>query len=459
MYASTLPGMQVSAPQLAHDLEMLNATLRTVIQALDQIEVAGCVFDAHDCTVLWNHTFLLLFPEHAGHIHVGEHYSENLRRFYSQRLTPDETQLLEHYVAEGVQRHHTQQQAYEFDHRGYRVRVASLPLPEHGRIRMWRKTTLLCAVGDDDSKVTAAISGISAEVADALDSLADGALVVNKAGTTLWANRRFFEIYGLLPSADLMGHGLTEIYTAAWRNRDPTEQFLNGLNALKERQRFAGAPYELPLPDHRWVRVLEQMGERADGRGYSTHSDITALKRQQDELERLTVKLESLAVTDALTGLANRRRFDEGLELEWLRARRDSLPLSLIMIDVDHFKQINDTHGHPCGDGVLRDIAHELTQHVRRAGDLVARYGGEEFAVLLPNTDLATAYLFAERLREAIQMKPLDAANNAFSITVSCGVSCALAESLHGRREWLIQEADTALYEAKRSGRNKVVCR
>jgi diguanylate cyclase (GGDEF)-like protein len=339
------------------------------------------------------------------------------------------------------------------------VRVASLPLPEQGRVRIWRKTTLLCAVGDDDSKGNAAISGISEEVADALDSLADGALVVNKAGTTLWANRRFFENYGLLPSADLMGHDLTEIYAAAWRNHKPTEHFLNGLNALKERQRFAGAPYELPLPDHRWVRVVEQMGERADGRGYSTHSDITALKRQQDELERLTVKLESLAVTDALTGLSNRRRFDEGLELEWLRARRDSLPLSLIMIDVDHFKQINDAHGHPCGDGVLRDIAHELMRHVRRAGDLVARYGGEEFAVLLPNTDLATACLFAERLREAIQMKPLDAANNSFSITVSCGVSCALAESLHGRREWLIQEADTALYEAKRSGRNKVVCR
>ena len=438
---------------------MLNATLLTVIQALDQIEVAGCVFDVHDCTVLWNHTFLLLFPEHAGRIHVGEHYSENLRRFYRQRLTPDEAQLLEHYVAEGVQRHHTQQQAYEFDHRGYRVRVASLPLPEHGRIRMWRKTTLLSAVGDADLKITAAISGISTEVADALESLADGALVVNKAGTTLWANRRFFEIYGLLPSADLMGHGLTQIFTTAWRDHEPTEQFLNGLHSLKERQRFAGAPYELPLPGHRWVRVVEQMGERVDGRGYSTHSDITALKRQQDELERLTASLESLAVTDALTGLANRRRFDEGLELEWLRARRDSLPISLIMIDVDHFKKINDAHGHPCGDEVLRVIARGLKQHVQRAGDLVVRYGGEEFAVLLPNTDLATACMVAERLCEAIQMTPIYALSNAFSITISCGVSCALAESLHGKRERLIQEADSALYEAKRSGRNKVVCR
>jgi len=451
--------MQVPARHLSHDFEMINATLRTVIQALDQIEVAGCVFDSNDCTILWNHTFLLLFPEHAGHIHVGEHYSENLRRFYRQRLTPDEAHLLEHYVAEGVQRHRIQQQAYEFDHRGYRVRVTSLPLPENRRVRMWRKTTLLRAVGDDVSRVTASTPGISAEVADALESLADGALVVNKAGTTLWANRRFFEIYGLLPSADLMGHGLTEIYMAAWRDQEPTEQFLNGLHALKERQRFAGAPYELPLPDNRWVRVVEQMGERVDGRGYSTHADITALKRQQDELERLTGRLESLVVTDALTGLANRRRFDEGLELEWLRARRDSLPLSLIMIDVDHFKQINDAHGHPCGDGVLRAIAHELTQHVRRAGDLVARYGGEEFAVLLPNADLATACAFAESLREAIQMTPLDAVNNAFSVTVSCGVSCASAESFHGNREWLIQEADSALYEAKRSGRNKVVCR
>ena len=438
---------------------MINATLGILIQALDQIEVAGCVFDTRDCAVLWNNTFLLLFPEHAGLIHVGEHYSENLRRFYRQRLATDEAHLLEHYVAEGVQRHHTQQQAYEFDHRGYRVRVASLSFPEQGRLRLWRKTTLLSAIEDDDLKARAANAGISTEVADALESLSDGALVVNKACTTLWANNRFFEIYGLLRSADLMGHGLTEIYAAAWRDHEPTAQYLNGLHALKERQRFAGAPYELPLPDHRWVRVVEQMGERADGRGYSTHADITALKRQQDELERLTVSLKSLAITDALSGLANRRRFDEGLELEWLRAKRASLPLSLIMIDVDHFKQINDAYGHPCGDEVLRAIANELTRHIRRAGDLVARYGGEEFAVLLPNVDLQTACALADRMRESMQMAPIYAMNHTFSVTVSCGVSCAFAERIDGNSEWLIQEADAALYEAKRLGRNQVVCR
>ena len=438
---------------------MNEETLRTVLQTLDQIEVAACVFDARDCAVMWNHTFLLLFPEHSGHIGPGEHYSENLRRFYRHRLGPDEAHLLEQYVEEGIQRHRNQHQPFEFDHRGQRLRVASLAVPAKGRVRVWRKAVSLAPPTEMPSGASRPGDRISAEVADALESLADGALVADAAGTTLWANRRFFEAYRLSPSEDIAGLDLAQVYQAAWRGQEPTEDFVTGFNALKERRRFAGAPFELALPGRRWVRVVEQLGGRSDGRGYSTHVDITALKQQQDELQRLTARFESLSVTDSLTGLANRRRFDEALKLEWLRARRNEHPLSLIVIDIDHFKHVNDDYGHPCGDDVLRATAALLSQHVKRAGDLVARYGGEEFAVLLPDTPLAVAHEFAERLRLAVEALPLNAMQQSIAITISCGVSCALAEVSPSDPEWLVHEADAALYEAKRSGRNRVVSR
>ena len=337
--------------------------------------------------------------------------------------------------------------------------MASLAVPAKGRVRVWRKAVSLAPPTEMPSGASRPGDRISAEVADALESLADGALVADAAGTTLWANRRFFEAYRLSPSEDIAGLDLAQVYQAAWRGQEPTEDFVTGFNALKERRRFAGAPFELALPGRRWVRVVEQLGGRSDGRGYSTHVDITALKQQQDELQRLTARFESLSVTDSLTGLANRRRFDEALKLEWLRARRNEHPLSLIVIDIDHFKHVNDDYGHPCGDDVLRATAALLSQHVKRAGDLVARYGGEEFAVLLPDTPLAVAHEFAERLRLAVEALPLNAMQQSIAITISCGVSCALAEVSPSDPEWLVHEADAALYEAKRSGRNRVVSR
>ncbi len=173
------------------------------------------------------------------------------------------------------------------------------------------------------------------------------------------------------------------------------------------------------------------------------------------ELAEANARLAQLAVTDGLTGLYNHRHFHERLTLEVERSQRSGLPLSLLMLDVDNFKLFNDTHGHPAGDEVLRQLARVLTD-TRRANDVVARYGGEEFAVILVDTAKFTGAKVAERVRERISGHDFsDAAQKAGKISVSIGVATFPEDGTDA--EALVRAADTALYAAKRAGRNRVV--
>jgi diguanylate cyclase (GGDEF)-like protein len=174
------------------------------------------------------------------------------------------------------------------------------------------------------------------------------------------------------------------------------------------------------------------------------------LKRKQDALRGLTIR-------DALTGIANRRRFDETLREEWSRAVRGHSQLSLIMMDVDHFKIFNDTYGHAAGDACLRQIAQALAQSLLRPVDLVARFGGEEFVCLLPGTDAAGALQVAERFREAViaLRVPHEHSPTAPVVTLSQGLATLLPVA-EAQADLLLVEADNHLYEAKRNGRNRI---
>ncbi|WP_017526185.1 sensor domain-containing diguanylate cyclase [Pseudomonas fluorescens] len=179
------------------------------------------------------------------------------------------------------------------------------------------------------------------------------------------------------------------------------------------------------------------------------------LRRELRRRFRAERVLSELAATDALTGLANRRTLDERLRLEWDRAQRSTEPLTLLMIDVDHFKAFNDRHGHQGGDEALRTVAQVIGSNIRRPADLAARYGGEEFAVVLPNTDAKGAWLIAEHIRSSVEHLPRVAGDQR-PITVSIGMS-----TWHKRSgtplEALLLSADQALYEAKHTGRNRIV--
>ncbi|MNU80171.1 Phytochrome-like protein cph2 [compost metagenome] len=177
----------------------------------------------------------------------------------------------------------------------------------------------------------------------------------------------------------------------------------------------------------------------------------------QEKLLGLNRNLELLALEDALTGLANRRQFDLFIQAETGRARRNLTGLSLLMIDVDHFKAFNDRYGHLAGDECLRAIAAIVTEHIKRPGDLAARFGGEEFAVVLPGTDYVGAFLVAEKIRRAVQSANLQHSESPVGVvTVSVGV-CGYDPASQTRTEDLIGAADKALYVAKASGRNMSV--
>ena len=179
------------------------------------------------------------------------------------------------------------------------------------------------------------------------------------------------------------------------------------------------------------------------------------LRRELRRRYRTERVLSELAATDALTGLANRRILDERLRLEWDRAQRSTEPLTVLMIDVDHFKAFNDRHGHHGGDEALRTVAQVIGTNIRRPADLAARYGGEEFAVVLPVTDAKGAWVIAEHIRSGIEHLPRVGGDEQ-PITVSIGMSTWDKRSRQSL-EALLLSADQALYEAKHTGRNRIV--
>lgn len=213
--------------------------------------------------------------------------------------------------------------------------------------------------------------------------------------------------------------------------------------------------YLVKFPDR--IEVLARI--RAHSRSYHAQKQRDEAYRQlselQAELERKNVELERLSSSDGLTGILNRRSFDNYLRKEWLRASREKKELALLLIDIDYFKAYNDHYGHQGGDACLCQVAHELSVNLRRPSDIAARYGGEEFVVVLPDTSCEGASSIAEVLREKIQALNIahEFSRVASCITISLGIACLLPGS-DTEPEMLIKFADQALYRAKSRGRN-----
>ena len=203
-------------------------------------------------------------------------------------------------------------------------------------------------------------------------------------------------------------------------------------------------PRDLRRADGRIIRL--HCFTLPDGGRMLTYYDVTDVVHHTDELERL-------ATVDGLTGIANRRHFNEQAETDWKRHRRYDRPLSVLMVDIDHFKSVNDDFGHAIGDQALMHVA-ALCSEGNRTTDITARLGGEEFGLLLPETSIEHAFLVAERLRLKIESSPVKAVGHSIHITASIGV--ATAHSGTESFQDLMKAADDALYDAKRSGRNRV---
>ncbi|MFW6021040.1 MAG: diguanylate cyclase [Guyparkeria sp.] len=213
----------------------------------------------------------------------------------------------------------------------------------------------------------------------------------------------------------------------------------------------------------RWTEVNAHVLIDLNGAAYGTIGsmlDITERVGILEELKRKNQLLDRLAVTDALTGLHNRRYFDEQLRLELKRSHREGLPLTLALCDIDHFKEYNDTYGHQAGDTALRLVAQAIARHCQRESDLCARYGGEEFIVLLPGTRQRDAAAILDNVRQAVADIGIDhrTSSTADFVTLSIGAVSFEDDQLGGpiSPEILVKRADDALYESKRNGRNRL---
>lgn len=277
------------------------------------------------------------------------------------------------------------------------------------------------------------------------------------------------ELFGLPPE--------TPVARTQWLAQVHPEDRPQVLLALEEALRERRAlRTQYRVVDGKTERWLDMWGEHdapsVNARLTGTVQDITERQLAESKLGRYRAALEALVRQDPMTGVANRRALTEALASEWQRAARSNSPLSVLMIDVDHFKAFNDRYGHLAGDECLRKVAKALSRTATRATDLVARYGGEEFAVLLPGTGRAEALAIADKLRLAVKKLAIvhAASGVAAVVTISVGVATTqvrgegrarLGEQTGPERECedLLHQADQALYAAKEAGRDTVVAR
>ncbi len=220
--------------------------------------------------------------------------------------------------------------------------------------------------------------------------------------------------------------------------------------------RAGASDYVVKLPDK--IELIARI--RAHARSYLNKMErdeaFQELRQLKAELEESNRALQALSCLDGLTGIANRRRFDEYLVQEWKRALRESSVVSLVLIDIDYFKPYNDNYGHQQGDDTLKSVVNALASVVNRPADLLARYGGEEFVLVLPDTNLDGAAKLAELLRVTVSSLEIkhDFSKVTDHVTLSIGVACCEPEKQYCLPDQLIEVADKALYAAKHEGRN-----
>ncbi|WP_050476900.1 diguanylate cyclase [Herbaspirillum rhizosphaerae] len=231
-------------------------------------------------------------------------------------------------------------------------------------------------------------------------------------------------------------------------------------DALVKRDAFATGvnDYMVKLPDTIELIARIRYHSRSYNNQLQRDAAYRALRESQQQLQKTNFELQRLTNTDGLTGIANRRYFDDYLNAEWKRAKRVQQEISLLIIDVDNFKLYNDNYGHVAGDQVLKSVARAMEASAVRSSDLSARFGGEEFTVILPSTDDAGAIAAGEKLREMVEALHIGHAHSTTGewLTVSVGVATMIPKDEQTQSD-LIRLADKRLYKAKQQGKNRVI--
>ncbi len=449
--------------QQAHAATQAQAERERVL--FDAMPIGQVVWDAEDRFVLCNADFRALYPSLVPHLAPRLRFEDLLRHSLAAGLVPEAIGHEQDWLARRLAQH----------------REAGAPILRHMADGRWRRIveqqladgTLLSYSVDISELVD---KGQALEAArhdaeqarrrlfDAVEALPAGFELYDADDRLVMTNARMRQMYPLI--ADLWDARLTfEQLVRANHQRgglpmlaQPFGDWLADRLRLRLR-RGGGEPRVHQTADGHWTRTYEW--PLADGGLVGVRIDVT-------ELQRLNAELGRLSETDALTGLANRRLFDQRLGEYLTRARREKLPLALAIVDIDHFKRYNDHHGHVAGDACLKPVAALLRETACQPGDLAARLGGEEFALLLPQHNAAAAAALAERCIATLERAALPHGDSpvALQVTISVGVAdladldAAAAPDLpRAERESsvLLRAADQALYAAKHAGRHRVV--
>jgi diguanylate cyclase (GGDEF)-like protein len=448
-------------------------------QALDAMQAGVVVYDADDHLRLTNADFRTLYGLSPADAAPGVSFESLLRSRVQHGLVPEALGREQAWIAERVAQHRSASNRSFLREMvdGRWRRITEQKLPDGGRLGFSIDVTELVdnqraleAARQDADRERERAAAENALLDDALESLPDGFALYDADDRLVLCNQRYREIYRETAPALVVGASFESILRYGIERgqypqaADAPEAWL--ADRLQRHRQPDGVPILQELQGNRWLRIDERRTRSGGVAGVRT--DVTEMVRTRQQLEALnhTVEagaqalreanalLEQLSSTDALTGCANRRRFDARLHEEVQRAHRHAGTLALLLLDIDHFKLYNDRLGHPQGDRALQAVAAVLQQQARRPGEIVARYGGEEFAVLLPHAGIDDAVRVAERCLRAIDTLalPHGASPTAAHMTLSIGVA-ALDTARRENAASLLQRTDAALYNAKAAGR------
>ncbi|MDV4159234.1 diguanylate cyclase [Rhizobium brockwellii] len=293
----------------------------------------------------------------------------------------------------------------------------------------------------------------------AMAGMSDGIAMYDSKGFLVFCNDQYRTAFPLSGDARVVGAHISDILRRVAETGERTgipdndcEDWIKVATATLHTNKDE----EVQLYNGDWRSIRTRLAE--DGTAMAVVSDITATKQAEIALRLSAEQLKNLAETDGLTGMVNRRAFDEAFARETAGSARKNTPFSLLMVDIDRFKAYNDTYGHPAGDQCLRIVSRCLRQSVSRPADIVARYGGEEFVVLLPATSAKGAMIVAEQFARLLSQENIVHTGSEFGrVTASIGISCATGATLRVNPNRLLTEADAALYDAKTQGRNRIL--